>query len=179
MPDLAFDLSRDGDLPERPGGGAAFRTLLVGEFETPECRDRLLPEMLLAIPAGGRSHRVLPSRPESDRAEADLVGQAERELAGDAVDIVLLDLNGAVGAVLSLVERLRAAAGEDVVFVGILPRQADAAARRYLPAVVDEVVDGPLRAVSLHHAISNALLVASDFHGSLPGSPGAGHATRH
>ncbi len=112
---------------------------------------------MLATRTGRRAHHILPGCRALCQIE-----QAETQLASYAVDIVVLDLDGPVEAMLSLVERLRRAAGQGVIFVGILARHATAAARLYLSAVVDGVVDDPMRAGSLHRAIADALRMASD-----------------
>ena len=158
MPNLAMNRHAEVDCAEHRRNVPAFRTLLAGSFGAADGPDRLLLEGMLASRAGGRAHHVLPGCRERCQIE-----QAETQLARDAVDIVVLDLDGPIEAVLCLVKRLRAAAGQGVIFVGILARHATAAARIYLSAVVDEVVDAPLRAGSLHRAIADALQDASDF----------------
>ena len=110
--------------------------------------------------------------------DRDLDEQAEDHLAGDAVDIVVLDLEGPLLSVLSLIGRLRAAASAGVVFIGILPRQASAEASLYLGAVLDAVVDGA-RPITLHGAISEAFEVVADFGCAGYGPVAMGSATRH
>jgi hypothetical protein len=155
-------------------GIAAFRTLLVGAFAAPDCHERLMLERMLAAPETGRRHCVLPGRATDGSLE-----QAEADLACDCVDIVLLDLRGPVADLLSLLGRLRAAAGETVVFVGMLPPGTNARARLYLGALVDEIVDGPPLAGSLHRAIARALDLVSDFQGYPCGAAIGESLTRH
>lgn len=164
MPNLAVKHHAEVDCAEHRRNIPAFRTLLAGSFASADGPGRLLLEEMLARHAGGRAHHVLPGCRERCQIE-----QAETQLAHDAVDIVVLDLDGSIEGVLCLVKRLRAAAGQGVIFVGILARHATVAARVYLSAVVDEVVDAPLRAGSLHRAIADALQDASDFQGCFGG----------
>ena len=173
MSDLALDLVRDGEPHRSHRGTPAFRTLLAGAFSAADSGGRSLLEGLLRTPSALRAHRVLPGH-----RDRDLDDQAEDQLAGDAVDIVLLDLDGPLLSVLSLIGRLRAAASAGVVFIGILPRQASAEASLYLGAVLDAVVDGA-RPVTLHGAITEAFEVAADFAGTGYGPIAAGSATRH
>jgi hypothetical protein len=175
MPDLAPDLARETRVPDRTATGtAAFRTLLVGPFAEPGCHERAGMERLLADAAANRGHCVLPGCAMDDQVE-----QAEADLARDCVDIVLLDLHGPVTALLSLLSRLRAAAAETVVFIGILPPDTSERARLYLGAVVDEMLEAPPLARSLHRAIARALDLVSDFQGHMSVSAVAGSPTRH
>ena len=113
-------------------------------------------------------------------SQADPVEQAERQLAHDAVDLVLLDLSGPVGAMLSLVGRLRAAAADGVVFIGIMPWWMEEASRVYLSAVVNEVIEAPLRPDSVHRVIGEILRDASGLRGISLCAPSAiGTMTRH
>ncbi len=163
------------EFAEQPRNVRAYRTLLAGSFAAADGPGRLLLEGMLATRAGSRAHHIVPGCRE--RCEIE---QAETQLARDAVDIVVLDLNGSVEATLSRVRRLRAVASQSVIFVGILSHHATAAARLYLSAVVDEVVDGPLRAGNLHRAIADALQDASDFQGGFGGgSMAAASQMRH
>ena len=175
MPNLSMNHRAEVDhAGERPNG-SAFRTMLAGRFASPDGPGRRLVEGMLENSAMGRQHHVLPGCRE--RCEIE---QAEAQLACDAVDIVVLDLDGPVEAVLCLVKRLRAAAGQGVVFIGIQARHATDAACLYLSAVVDAVVDGPLWAGSLHGAIADALQDASDFQAGFGrGSIVAANEMRH
>lgn len=157
MPNLAAEHASGGDLSGYRRGVSAFRTLLAGDFAASDCGERIMLEALLAATPGGRVHEVLPEGPDGCP-----IVQAEVQLAREAVDIVLLDLNGPVEAMLSLVGCLRAAAGGGVAFVGVLTGEANSIARLYLSAAVDEVVERPLRADSLHRAIADALEAAAD-----------------
>ncbi len=153
----------------------ALRTLLVGRFAEPERCDRQTLEALLA---------VSPDTPvpgmRFGSAALDPVEQAETQLARDAVDVVLLDLDGPVGAVLSMVGRLRAAAGAGVVFIGLMPWRTKGVARLYLSAVVDEVIDEPLRPGSVHRIVAEALRVAPSAPGIFFCPPRSiGSPTRH
>ena len=173
MSDLALDLVRDGEPHCSHHGVPAFRTLLAGAFSAADSGGRSILEGLLQTPSALRAHRVLPGHRDRDLDE-----QAEDQLAGDAVDIVLLDLEGPLLSVLSLIGRLRAAASAAVVFIGVLPRQAPAEARLYLGAVLDAMVGGA-RPVTLHGAIAEAFEAVSDFAGSGYGPIATGSATRH
>ncbi len=172
MLDLAIDLVRDCEPPRSRRVVPAFRTLLAGAFSATDSGGRSTLEGLLHTQAP-RAHRVLPGHRDRDLDE-----QAEDQLAGDAVDIVLLDLEGPLLSVLSLIGRLRAAASAGVVFIGILPRQASAEASLYLGAVLDAVVDGA-RPATLHRAIGEAFEMVADFAGAGYGPIIAGSATRH
>ena len=175
MPDLSLDPADRLAPPAHGDDGGALRTLLVGRFADPEqCDRRTLEALLSGLPGdGARGLRL-------ECGTLDPVEQAETQLAHDAVDVVLLDLNGPVAVMLSLVGRLRAAAGAGVVFIGILPWRTDCVARLYLSAVVDEVIDEPLRPSSVHRVVVEALRVG-------PGAPGIffcpprsiGSTTRH
>ena len=160
MPDLAMHWSLNTDRTDCPRNVPAFRTLLAGDLAAFGCQGRRRIEGMLATASGGRPHQVLPGCRDGCPIE-----QAEAQLGRDAVDIVVLDLDGPIEIVLSLVKRLRAAAGDGVVFVGIHARHATVAARLYLSAVVDEVVEAQSRACGLHRAIADALEAASDFQG--------------
>ena len=172
MTDLALDLVRDGET-HRPHHCPAFRTLLAGAFAAPSSGNRSILEGLLRTGAALRAHRLLPVH-----CDRDLDEQAEQQLASDAVDIVLLDLDGPLLAVLSLIGRLRAAAGAGVVFIGILPPHASAEPSLYLGAVLDAVVDAT-RPDALHRAITEALQAAAEFVGVGYGVIATGRATRH
>ena len=78
---------------------------------------------------------------DADRNEFRMFAELRARLSGDAVDLVLVDLTGAVATLLDLIDRLRATAGPKVVFVGILPSGIDPVARLYLSAVMDIVVE--------------------------------------
>ena len=173
MSDLALDLVREGETHWPPRGVHAFRTLLAGAFSAPECGRRTLLEGLLRTASALREHRVLPGH-----CDHDLDEQAASQLARDAVDIVLLDLDGPLLSVLSLIGRLRAAASAGVVFIGILPPQSSAEPSLYLGAVLDVVVDAS-RPGALHRAITEAFEAAADFVGTGYGPIAAGSATRH
>ena len=160
MSDLAFGSPGGNEAALRSGSVVALRTLLVGEFSAPHACDRPTLEALLAMSPADRTSCMTRAS-----GEVDPVEHAETQLACDAVDVVLMDLHGPVSVILSLVGRLRAAAGERVVFVGILSRPPDAVAGLYLSAVVDAVIGEPLRPGSAHRVIAEALQVAP----SLPG----------
>ncbi len=173
MSDLAMNLVRGAEPHPSPGGVPVFRTLLAGGFSAADSGGRSILEALLRTPSTLRAHRVLPGHRDRDLDE-----HAEDQLAGNAVDIVLLDLDGPLLSVLSLIGRLRAAASAGVVFIGVLPRQVSAEACLYLAAALDAVVDGA-RAVTLHRAIAEAFEVAADFADAGYGPIAAGSATRH
>lgn len=141
----------DGDAVE-PGRNPALRTLLAGDFAAANCRQCRSVGELPGAPDGARLHWITPGF-GLDGA----VDRAEVELAEGRVDLVLLDLDGSVRALLDVVERLRASACDHVVFIGVLPLAAEPPERLYLSAVMDAVVDAPLRAGSLHRAIADAL----------------------
>jgi len=162
MSDLALDCCTPGCPPEHVSVGGTtsispFRTVLAGRFSHP---DRTTIGTLLTAGTGSRKHLVAPAD-----LEPCLDGQAMHLLLQDAVDVVLLDLDGQIGAMLSLVGKLRAAAHAQVVFVGILPSEAGSRASQYLSAVVDSVVELPLSACRLHAAIAEALQAAVDSQG--------------
>ena len=148
----AFDESA-----ERFRARPVVRTLLAGSFAHSEYRGRPVIEEMLAAAEQSWRLRMLPECCDDCSAS-----EAEDALAAEGAHLVLLDLDGPVCAVLALVGRLRAAAGENVAFVGLLPPTASVAARLYLPAVVDAVVHGPFRAASLHRAVADALETECD-----------------
>ena len=160
MSDLAFGSPDENDAAVRRGRVVALRTLLVGDFSAPHACDRPTLEAVLAMSPADRICCMTPAC-----GEIDPVGHAETQLAYDAVDVVLMDLHGPVSVILSRVGRLRAAAGEGVVFIGILSRPADGMAGLYLSAVVDAVIGEPLRPGSAHRVIAEALQVAPSFPG--------------
>ncbi len=173
MSDLASDLVRERETHRPHRGVPAFRTLLAGTFSAPDCGGRSVLEGLLRTSSALRAHRVLPGHRDRDLDE-----QAEDQLTGDGVDIVLLDLDGPLLSVLSLIGRLRAAASAEVVFIGILPPQSSAEASLYLGAVLDAVVDAA-RPGALHRAIGEAFEAVADFAGIGHGSIAMESATRH
>ena len=161
--------------PARCGSAAPLRTVLLGGFDMAEGGDRAMLRALPATASGKREQDMRDVRPEVDPVE-----QAETQLAHDAVDLVLLDLSGPVGVMLSLVGRLRAAAGQDVVFIGIMPWQVDDASRVYLSAVVDEVIDAPLQPDGVPRAVAELLRVGSGSAGIVLCAPAViGTTTRH
>lgn len=173
MSNLAFSPALEGGFVAR-SEITAVRTLLVGEFEQQNGCNRLMLEAMLT-----KSPDQVCGNP-AGCSDLDPVEHAETQLAHGAVDIVLLDLDGPVGVILSLVGRLRAAAGERVVFIGILPWHVDDRARLYLSAVVDEVIDEPLRPTSVWRVVAEALRAASGFTGIFFCGPvSIGTTTRH
>ncbi len=171
MSDLMFSLP-DHDATE-PAPSPTLRTLLAGGFAAVDCRQRRAMEELLAAPDGARMHRIMPgcgAGRDMDRAEI--------ELAGGKVDLVLLDLDGSVHALLGMIERLRASACDNVVFIGIMPPTAEPPERLYLSSVMDAVVEGPLRPGSLHRALTE-VLDDPELHDSSPHWIMAGSMTRH
>ncbi len=160
MSDLAFGSPGENDAAGQRGSVVALRTLLVGDFSPPHACDRPTLEAVLATSSADRMSCMTFTCGALDPVE-----HAETQLAYDAVDVVLMDLHGPVSVILSLVGRLRAAAGEGVVFIGILSRPADAVARLYLSAVVDAVIGEPLRPASAHRVIAEALQGTPSFPG--------------
>jgi len=162
MTDLRLSL-RPRDIPHR-WAMRSFRTLLCGEFAAPGCGERRMLERMLRVAPGGRAHSLLGAQLPAANAP-DAIAQAERHLARETVDIVLIDLRGPLMNALSLVGRLRAASRGSVVFVGVMPDQADQATCLYLAAVLDALVERPFTSCILHAAIADALHRAADFAG--------------
>ena len=161
-PGFAFDLSGSGSMAGPRRTGPVVRTLLAGSFGADGC-DRPMIAGMLAEQGCGCLHRLVPGCLDDDH-----VSLTEATLAADGADLVLLDLDGPVDAVLALAGRLRAAASESVAFIGIMPRDASEISALYLSAVMDAVVDEPLRAASLHRTVADALQSVPAGPGSMP-----------
>ena len=171
---FAFDIRALIEAAERRRAGRTVRTLLAGPFAASDNDDRAMIADTLAEPAGGWRHNLVPLCGDD---EPGLV--AEATLAAGGADLVLLDLDGPVPTLLALIERLRAAASESVAFIGIMPSGASRSARLYLSAVLDGVVPGPLRAASLHWALTDALQSVPAFFANHRGPATQGLVTWH
>ena len=152
VPDFAFDRGGPDDPAARLRAAPLVRVVLAGSFATATSRARTAIERLLDERRGSWRYRLVSSCRGSEPSRL-----AETTLAAGGADLVLLDLDGAIGTVLALVGRLRAAAREPVAFVGIMPSRAAPAAHLYLAAVVDALVLAPLHSASLEWAVTDAL----------------------